>query len=79
MWLRRYASCFPFNEVFEYFAEPDCNSAPIPESRRYKNDCREFDSRNRVYISDSSTFEEQSGTQGLFNISPTFVAGLKAE
>jgi len=78
MWLRRYASCFPFNGVFEYSAEPDCNSAPTPGSRRHKNECGDLDSRSRVHISDSSTSEKQNGTQGSLNILPIFVAGSEA-
>lgn len=57
--------------AFEYSAESDCNSGPTPGSRRHENDCGDLDSRSRVHISDSSTSEEQGGTQGSLSTPPT--------
>jgi len=65
-------------ESFEYSAEPDCNSAPTPASRRHGNDGGDLNSRSRVHTSDSLTFEEQGGTQGLLSTPPTSGAGSEA-
>ena len=64
--------------VFEYSAEPDCNSAPTPGSRPHGNDGRDLDSRRRVHPSDSSTSEELGGMQGSLSTPPTSVAGSEA-
>jgi hypothetical protein len=47
-----------FNENFKCFAKLDYNSVFIFESKRYKNDCRNFDSRNNIYTSDISIFKK---------------------
>lgn len=64
--------------VFEYSAEPDCNSAPTLGSRRHGNDCGDLDSCSCVHTRDSSTSEEHGGTQGSLSTPPTSVTGSEA-
>lgn len=58
--------------------DPVNPSAPTPGSRRHGNNCGDLDSRSRVHTSNSSTSEEQRGTQGSLSPPPTSVAGSEA-
>ena len=64
--------------AFKYSAEPNCNSAPTPGSRRHGNDGGDLDRRSRIHTSDRLTSSEQGGTQGSRSTPPTFGAGSEA-
>ncbi len=67
------------NKVFKYFAKSNCNSALTFKSRRYKNDYKNLDNFNNIYINDNATFEKQCKTQSSISTSSTSMIDLEAK